>query len=95
VQLEQVDAVDAEAVERAADLLARAGAVTLTGLRREEKRSRCCASQGASLSSASPYDAAVSMWLMPCSSNSSRVGSASACVREPSDAAPKSVRVLS
>ena len=35
--------------------------------------SRCCASHGASRSSASPYDAAVSMWLMPCSSSSSRV----------------------
>ena len=37
VQLEQVDAIDAEPVERAADLLARAGAVALPGLRREEE----------------------------------------------------------
>ena len=37
VQLEQVDAIDAEPVERAANLLARAGAVALPGLRREEE----------------------------------------------------------
>ena len=37
VQLDQVDVVDAEPVERAADLLARAGAVALAGLRREEE----------------------------------------------------------
>ena len=37
VQLEQVDVVDAEAVERAADLLACAGVVALAGLRRQEE----------------------------------------------------------
>ena len=37
VQLQQVDVVDAEAVERAADLLARARAVALAGLRGEEE----------------------------------------------------------
>ena len=36
VQLEQVDAVDVEAVERAPDLLARTGAIAQAGLRREE-----------------------------------------------------------
>ena len=36
VQLEQVDVVDAEAVERAPDLLARTGAIAQAGLRREE-----------------------------------------------------------
>ncbi len=40
VQLDQVDVVDAEAVERAADLLARAVAVALAGLRREEELGR-------------------------------------------------------
>ena len=35
------------------------------------------------------------MWLMPCSSSSSSVRSASACVTVPSAAAPKIVRVLS
>ena len=37
VQLDQVDLIDAEPVERAADLLVRAGAVALPGLRREEE----------------------------------------------------------
>ena len=37
VQLEQVDVVDAEAVERAANLLVRAGSVALPGLRRDEE----------------------------------------------------------
>src|SRR5206468_7581387 len=37
VQLEQVDAVDAEAVERAADFLARARAIALAGLCRQEE----------------------------------------------------------
>ena len=37
VQLEQVDAVDAEAVEGAVDLLARARSIALAGLRREEE----------------------------------------------------------
>ena len=37
VQLDQVDLVDAEPVERAADLLACAGAVALAGLGREEE----------------------------------------------------------
>ena len=37
VQLQQVDAIDAEAFERAADLLARACAVALAGLGREEE----------------------------------------------------------
>src|SRR3982751_321207 len=37
VQLEQIDAIDAEPVERPADLLARARVVALSGLRREEE----------------------------------------------------------
>ena len=37
VELEQIDAFDTEPVERAANLLARAGAVSLPGLRREEE----------------------------------------------------------
>ena len=37
VQLDQVDLVDAEPVERAANLFARSGAVALAGLRREEE----------------------------------------------------------
>ena len=61
VQLDQVEVVDPETLERAADLLARGCALALAGLRCEEDRSRWRASQGASLSSESPYDAAVSM----------------------------------
>jgi hypothetical protein len=37
VQLEQVDVIDTETVEGAANLLARAGPVALPGLRREEE----------------------------------------------------------
>ncbi len=37
VELEQVDVVDSEPVERAADLLACTGSLTLAGLRREEE----------------------------------------------------------
>src|ERR1043166_3027206 len=60
-----------------------------------KKWSRCCFSHGATRSSESPYDAAVSMWLTPCSSNTSSVASASFCVTDASAAAPNSVRVLS
>ena len=74
MQLDQVDVVDAEAVERAVDLFARGRALALAGLRREEEPRRGAgASQGASRNSASPYDAAVSMWLTPYSSSSSSV----------------------
>jgi hypothetical protein len=37
VQLDRVDVVDAEAVERAPDLLARGGVAALAGLRRDEE----------------------------------------------------------
>src|SRR4051812_10138520 len=50
---------------------------------------------GASRSSESPYEAAVSMWLTPCSSSSSSVRSATAWLTLPSAAAPKIVRELS
>ena len=50
--------------------------------------------KGARRSSESPYIAAVSMWLMPCSSSSSSVASARSCFMPPSAAAPKSTRVL-
>ena len=40
VQLEQIDVVDSEAVEGAADLLAGSGPIALPGLRRQEETSR-------------------------------------------------------
>src|SRR5262245_28318359 len=57
--------------------------------------SGCRLSHDAIRSSASPYEAAVSMWLTPCSSSRSRVRSASACETLATAAAPKIVRVLS
>ena len=46
-------------------------------------------------SSESPYEAAVSMWLTPCSSRSSSVRPESAWETSPTAAAPKIVRLLS
>jgi hypothetical protein len=44
-------------------------------------------------SSASPYPAATSMWLTPCSSNTSRALSASSLLTLPRAAAPKITRL--
>ena len=61
VQLQQVDVVDAQPVERAMELLLRALVVTRVRLGRDEEGARCRLSHGAIRSSESPYEAAVSM----------------------------------
>ena len=54
VQLDRVDVVDAQAVERAADLLARRRVRALAGLGGDEELARMRSSQVAMRSSASP-----------------------------------------
>jgi hypothetical protein len=88
VQLDQVDVVDAEALERAADLVPRLLVAALARLRRKEERVWMALEE-------SPYEAAVSMWLTPCWSSSSSVRSASPCETSDSAAAPKSTLELS
>ena len=56
---------------------------------RERNRLRCSRIHGPMRSSDSPYDAAVSIWLMPYSSSTSSTPSALSCFIPPSAAAPK------
>ena len=96
VQLDQVEGVDAEALERAADLLARARAVALAGLGGQEERVAVARQPGRE----AQLGVAVATRRRRCGSrraaaSSSSVRSASAWRHLPSAAAPKIVRVLS
>jgi len=61
VQLEQVDLIDAEPIERAVELLFRPFVVARVRLGGDEEGSRVPLEPGAIRSSESPYEAAVSM----------------------------------
>ena len=95
VELDQVDVVDGHPLQRALELGPGCGAAALARLGRGNTSPRWSASQGCSRSSHAPYDAAVSMWLMPQSAICASVVSARSWLMPPSAAAPKMTRVES
>ena len=90
VQLDQVDVVDRHALERPFEFRPRRRRrCARRSWWRGRRRLRCVRSHGCRRSSDAPYDAAVSMWLMPHSVTLANVASARSWLMPPSAAAPK------